>query len=295
MVYSAKAVCDRKLSGGERVRGGGQPCFVPCWCLSQKGMVINMTSTIFYFSGTGNSLYVARRIADKLGDCSLHSIATFHSDEQIGGENERIGFVFPSYFGNLPRIVRKFIDGLDINPDTWVFGVITMGAPWGLGNGSAVALEKALAQKGLTLRYCNGLTMPRNYVMKYDPLPIESGIKHNLNAEKRIKKFADEIKSGKSAIHKSFLTADNLYENIESLDNGFFVESHCNGCGQCEKICPVKNIELVNSRPEWQHHCEHCVACISWCPQQAIQYGDKTKTRKRYHNPQVKAADLLSR
>ena len=251
-----------------------------------------MKTTIFYFSGTGNSLYVARKAAEWLGDCSVHSVAAFQAGGQIGGADERVGFVFPSYYGNLPRILLRFIEGLDISADTCLFGIITMGAPMGFGNGAAVALQKALTQKGLTLRYCNGITMPRNYVLKYNPLSPESAKKFNARADKRIKKIAEEIKSGKAVIHKSSISADNLYKDIEALDESFLAEGHCTGCGQCERICPVQNIKLINNRPEWQRHCEHCVACISWCPEKAIQYGENTKQRRRYHNPAVDVSEL---
>ena len=33
-----------------------------------------MTATIYYFSGTGNSLYGARTIAENLGECTIQSI-----------------------------------------------------------------------------------------------------------------------------------------------------------------------------------------------------------------------------
>ena len=178
-----------------------------------------MKTTIFYFSGTGNSLYVARKLAGKLDDCSVHSMAAYNVEGEIGGRDERVGFVFPSYYGNLPRIVRRFVEGLDISADTWIFGIVTMGAPLGLGNSSAAELEKALAQKGLSLRYCNGITMPRNYVLKYNPLPAESSAKYNAKADKRVEKFAEEINSGKSIVHKSPITSNGLYENIESLDD----------------------------------------------------------------------------
>ena len=252
-----------------------------------------MKTTIFYFSGTGNSLFVARKLAEKLEDCSVQPIATFSADGQIGGEGERVGFVFPSYYGNLPRIVRRFVDGVEIDPKTWLFGVVTMGAPFGMGNGCASELEKALAKKGLTLRYSRGVSMPRNYVLKYNPLSSEKGAKYNAKADGRTSKIAKEIKSEKSKIQKCFITSDDLYGNIETLDEKFFTEDSCCGCGQCEMICPVKNIKMVDDHPEWQHHCEHCIACISWCHDAAIQYGEKTKERGRYHNPEIEVSELL--
>ena len=244
---------------------------------------------IFYFSGTGNSLYVAKKLAESLGEQDVYSIANEPTAEQIGGKNEKIGFVFPSYYGNLPRIVRKFISRLNIHHDTYIFGIVTMGG--GFGEGSITALERFLTEKGITLHYGRGILMPANYIVKYNPMFISRVAKTN----KYIKQIFDDIKAQKNIIKKNFLVADNLYKNIELLDENFFAENNCTECGQCVKICPVENIKLVEKKPEWQHNCEHCMTCIHWCPQQAIQYGTKTKKRKRYHNPNINVKDIIKK
>jgi len=236
---------------------------------------------IFYFTGTGNSLYVAQKLAEKLGDTEIYSMAENKPDGQIGGKAEKIGFVFPSYYGNLPRIVREFIGSLNICPDTYLFGVVTMG---GLGQGSISALQKALSEKGLALKYGHGIHMPANYIINYNPMFFGRTAK----SEKKIHKIAGDIKSEKIMLKKNRITSNDLYKNIEELDKAFFAESACSGCGVCVNICPVKNIRLTGNRPEWLHHCEHCMACIHRCPKQAIQYGGKTKTRRRYYNVNVK-------
>ncbi|HBF40164.1 MAG TPA: 4Fe-4S ferredoxin, partial [Firmicutes bacterium] len=77
-----------------------------------------------------------------------------------------------------------------------------------------------------------------------------------------------------------------------TLDRNFTVNEKCNGCNTCEKVCPVKNIQIADGKPWWQGHCEHCLACIQWCPQEAIQYGSATVHRKRYHHPEVLVKEL---
>jgi len=258
-----------------------------------KGMFIMQETIIYYFSGTGNSLYAAKKLAGSLGECSIFSMTHTHPAGQIGGADTKIGFVFPSYYGNLPRIVRRFITELNIHPDSWIFGIVTMGGPFGAG--SVAALQKALGGKGLALGYGCGMMMPRNYILKYNGLSDEKSAKYNARANKRLERIAGEIRAKKNRIRKNPIAADNLYNNIESLDAAFFVEDRCTGCGQCEKICPVQNIRLTDGRPVWQHHCEHCVACIQWCPQKAIQYGSITKERRRYHNPAVQASELMEK
>ena len=66
----------------------------------------------------------------------------------------------------------------------------------------------------------------------------------------------------------------------------------CNGCGTCVEVCPVENISLETGTPEWLNNCVQCMACIQWCPEEAIQYGDKTSDRLRYHNPEISMEDI---
>ncbi|MCL2673921.1 MAG: EFR1 family ferrodoxin [Defluviitaleaceae bacterium] len=256
-----------------------------------------MKTTIFYFSATGNSLYVAKKLAGLMGEATIHSMANYEPNGQTGGKDDAVGFVFPSYYGKMPRLVSKFVGELDINPDTWVFCLSTMGIP--LGTGSLKDCQQVLGTKGLTLQYGRGITMPRNYIVKYNPLTAEAAMKYNKRADEKLVQVANEIKAKKAGIHLGlvswglYLSTDTLYKNIESLDDKFFVENRCNSCGLCEKVCPVQNVKLVDGKPQWQHHCEHCVACIQLCSQETIQYGTKTKARRRYHNPEINVTELI--
>jgi ferredoxin len=244
---------------------------------------------IFYFSGTGNSLYAARKLAESLGETNVYSMKNYHITQEQVGENEKIGFVFPSYYGNLPRLVHKFIDEINIHPNAWVYAVATMGGKF--GRGCFAVLDKQLAQKEVELRYGNSVTMTANYIANYNP--FGKTMKSNAKADKQLILIADDIRNKKTGIKKNNITSDSLYKNIELLDEKFYTEASCSGCGQCEKICPVNNIKLVDNAPAWQHHCEHCMACIHWCPHKAIQYGKKTSKRRRYQNPDVNIGDMV--
>lgn len=250
-------------------------------------------SCIYYFSGTGNSFAVARQLSNALA-IPLAPMAAGAPPAETESESPCIGFVFPCYYGTLPRIVRNFVDRLTIQPDAYCFAVVTMG---GMGGGTITVLKEALENKGVTLAYGAAIRMPRNYVLEYNPQKKESAGKLASKAEKRVSTIAEDIKRrahNRTARFK--FTANKLYTNIEKLDEAFHTDAGCTSCGQCERICPVQNIKLINGKPTWQHRCEHCVACIQWCPEAAIQYGEKTSKRRRYHHPDVKPGDMtLSR
>ena len=179
---------------------------------------------------------------------------------------------------------------LKILPDTYIFTVVTMG---GVGQGSVSSLRKVLAEKGLKLIYGKGIHMPPNYVIKYNPADSIKATKTLHNVKERLRVIADEIKLGTQSVKSLPVTANNLFKNIDHLDTEFAANTDCTDCGLCEKICPVGNIRIDNGKPTWLGHCEHCVACISWCPAKAINYGNKTQTRRRYRNPRIKSDELI--
>jgi MinD superfamily P-loop ATPase len=79
---------------------------------------------------------------------------------------------------------------------------------------------------------------------------------------------------------------------VHGSDRNFVADEKCTACGTCTKVCPVKNIELADGKPEWKHRCELCLACMHFCPVAAIQRGTKTKKRGRYRHPDVKISDM---
>jgi len=187
--------------------------------------------------------------------------------------------------------VRNFVEKLDILPGTYIYTVVTMGAPLGLGTVSA--MNKALAAKGLKLNYGKGVVMPSNNVMLYNPAPPEKGTQMKARVDAQLREIAAEITAEKQKVTSVPFTLNALYKNISQLDKAFAADDNCISCGQCKEICPVRNITLEGGKPAWQGRCEHCAACISWCPKTAIQYGTKTQNRRRYRNPDIKVAQII--
>ena len=261
-----------------------------------------MTTEIYYFSGTGNSLVVARDIAERT-DARLTSIPSLPADGSVETTADRVGMVFPVYYTRIPGIVARFVSRCESLEAKYVFAVATAG---GISGTVLDRLSSALENRGGCLAAGFVVRMPPNYIHDGDALPLFIERRILRKWAKRADEIAAVIRNGKHHIQKRFnpvATAlfsgklDRMHAagglDPES-DVNFRTDGRCRECGTCAKVCPVNNIEMADG-PVWKHRCEKCLACIQWCPEETIQYGDVTVKRRRYHHPAVKVADMVRR
>lgn len=259
-----------------------------------------MATAIYYFSGTGNSLKVARDIAAELKDAELISIAKAMGSEP-NLDYEKIGIVFPVYMWGLPLIVADFLRKLK-NSKNYFFAAATYG---GFPGASVVQAAKLLEANGIKLSAGFAVRMPGNYTPMYGAIPDGKQKRIFEDAGKKARKIAEFVRSGKTnKPEKSFPLLNWLFSNkfysfaaphIHDMDKRFWADEKCNSCGICEKVCPVSDITLENGKPVWHNRCQQCLACLQWCPVEAIQYGKSTAGRKRYRNPEANVKDFLMR
>ncbi len=256
----------------------------------------NDRNIIFYFSATGNSLTAARKLCSKIENAELYPMSNAPNINLNSGDISRIGFVFPVYYGMLPRLVNNFIENLKINPDIYCFAVVTSGGAEIICRGVLTSLNELLKKKGNSLSYGKVIRFTGNFVMKYD-VPLTDNVQKQLKkAESELERVSENILNMRhNNVNWIKIALNKLYENIELIDKDFFSEDNCNGCAICTRVCPVQNIKLLDNRPVWQGHCEFCSACINFCPQSAIQYGSETIKRKRYHHPEIKLNDMINK
>lgn len=247
---------------------------------------------IFYFSGTGNSLYAAKKIGTAIDDNSLINMAVSLKKGEFDysvNDNENVGFVFPAYFSGLPTVVADFLASLNISykEKPYIFFVITGGASIG---GADRQFRKALNGRGCNPDCIFSLLMPANYIAVYNPPPESIAELIMKITDNRLNKIIPALKSKKVGGYKSNVTYISTVLTYPIYMHGrktkrFYADSKCIGCSECVKICPVGAIELKNGKPQWvKDQCAHCVGCINRCPQKAIQYGAITKHRNRYIN-----------
>jgi ferredoxin len=88
-----------------------------------------MKTEVYYFTSTGNSLVIARDIAERTNG-TLISISSTRDKDRISTSAEVIGLVFPVYYASLggsglPRIVEQFAGKLEAISSKYLFAVCT--------------------------------------------------------------------------------------------------------------------------------------------------------------------------
>lgn len=255
-------------------------------------------TTIFYYSGTGNSLWIARALARELGNAEVVSMVDW-DHKQHNLESRKVGLVFPVHIWGLPGRVLQFLDQLPAKDAEYIFAVATNG---GQVSNTLVQLGKTMQSKGLFLSSGWSVVLPSNYIPWGGPGPLEKQNELFAAARARISKIAQGINhSVKMPVEKGPLWQRIVFTwlyhisfpHIPEMDKKFWVDERCNQCGLCIQLCPVKNITIYGGKLTWQNHCEQCLACIQWCPREALQYGKKTPAYARYHHPEINLKDIL--
>jgi formate hydrogenlyase subunit 6/NADH:ubiquinone oxidoreductase subunit I/flavodoxin len=276
---------------------------------------IAMSAEIYYFSGTGNSFFVAKEIAGKIGG-KLVAIPSVIEEEQIKIEASAVGFVFPVFYATndsgVPLMIRRFIQKLENLSSKYIFAVCTCGSMPGT---TIENLAKLIKSQGGEL--VAGFTVKMNNETLSQEKQ-DKALAHQKDKLDAVSKYVLSRKTGRletRGIVRKIALAPLLYltikpaftrryrklsgspgasfrELIPIADRSFQVNEKCSGCGTCAQVCPADNIKLVDGRPVWHHHCETCLACYSWCPQAAIG-GEIVSYNARYHHPAVKLQDML--
>lgn len=254
---------------------------------------------IFYFSGAGNSHFIASLLAKKL-DMPLVSITESLKSKKTSFDIERdssVGFVFPIHFWGVPHIVIEFIREmhLKMNENTYTWVVFTCGGS--TGNAEKI-IKKELKQKNIKLFSSFSIRMTDIFVPFFQ-IPDKETINKNTEiAVQNVESIAyyinnkekGDFNKNKGQFH-NFTTffLYPLYKYYRGTSK-FRVEENCTACRKCEMVCPTNTIEMINNKPVWKKNkCTLCFACLHTCPVQAINYGKvlffwDSKGKGRYKN-----------
>ncbi len=245
---------------------------------------------ILYFSGTGNSKYIASVLASRIGERVVSANEYIKNGELVEThDGERLIFVSPVYAWRIPRLFQDFIKKCGFNGQAYF--VITCGDS--VCNAEKY-VKKFCKKTGLELMGIAQIVMPENYIAMFSA-PSKQEIPEIIaKAKEKTENLAENIiKNQKLPPVKTNMLGKFLSSRI--VNGGFYTFSvsakkfyatdNCIACGKCVTECMLNNITLENGKPKWGKDCTHCMACICKCPTEAIEYGKKTKDKDRYFCP----------
>ena len=237
---------------------------------------------VLYYSGTGNSKFIAKCIASALEiDCLNLNERIKAGDISSVQTEENVILVTPTYAWRIPHIVSGWLGKAELV---------------GAKHNRELAARKALTYMGTAQ-----IVMPENYIALF-PAPDKQEAKAIVeNAKPAIRSIIDCIRNGmefpapRNNLYDRFMSSavnPIFYKKIVKAD-AFTVSDACIGCGKCVQLCPLNNIRLDKDKPVWGSNCTHCMACICYCPKEAIEYGKRSVGKPRYHFEALGVAESI--
>lgn len=300
MIHSQKLISRRSAL---KVIGVTTVCSMLCMSgFFNSSCYRNRRRIIFYFTGTGNSLHVARELSDK--DTVLLSIPQIMKNKCFDFEADEIGFIMPTYRCAPPEMVKKFLAQVHLKAQ-YTFAILT----YGMNHGNAVEMLDIPAKKyGVRLDYINTYQTVDNYLLAFDMNEQirmdknEAGQLANIKADlQKHKHWHQPVTQEEREGRAKFVKMRGEIFPIASEDY-FVVSDQCIECGICTYVCPRGNWKLGQEKSEVSGDCEFCFACIQNCPQKAILFPDKKENHlimggeknpnARYRNENISLADL---
>jgi len=243
--------------------------------------------TVFYYTATGNSLSVAKKIGG-----SLISIPQIINAENQHYKDDVIGIVFPIYWWAPPIMVRRFMEKAKFDAD-YIFAIGTYGS---ISAGAMVSLYSYAKKNGYCFDYINQICMLDNYLPVFDMIAQEKKLPKRRIPE-NIAKIVADIKSQRHVKPVAFpwklIMTSVMGKRFRPNNNAkdYIIDEKCNKCGICSKVCPAANIEITDI-VNFNNQCEGCLACLHLCPQNATHIKNE-KNERRWRNPDVTVDDII--
>lgn len=251
---------------------------------------------IYYFTGTGNSLWTAKALGKELGEPAANLAAD--PETPLCCADERIGFVFPTYMGDLPWLCKKLLLTARLRPDSYIFLVMTSSG--GTSGRAFSSMDQALLSAGCRLAAAFDLQMPGNCVVS----SAAENAARLAAAPEKVRAIAEAVAArrqnyvsagrtaGEGFVERSFFYGTHSLRRLTMMKQ-FRVTDACTGCGVCASVCPTGNIRIRDGRAVHGDDCAACYACLHWCPVYATRLTvPGLRSRPQYHHPEVALSEL---
>jgi NAD-dependent dihydropyrimidine dehydrogenase PreA subunit/flavodoxin len=264
---------------------------------AHKEDLAHMSATLYYFTGTGNSLFIAKTIAKELSDVSLIGINQMDLANEIYSDSDMIGIIYPIYFLDIPEPVQHFISNLIIREDAYLFLYANYGEH--LGNGlynPYIALKK----RGFKIDASFGVALPDNSIIF--PTDIENQV-HMLKISNEIinqhaKRIANRETTSSPKINYTYHVISPMMKLVNHLFLGMnkitIDTEKCSNCNICTTVCSSYNMLKGTTKPTIGRHCSMCFSCIHYCPKEEIHFKNmKSKSNYQYRNPDITIKEII--
>ena len=272
-----------------------------------------MSMEIYYFTGSGNSLFVIKELQKLVPGARCIPIVSLLDEDIIATRAGTVGLVFPIHGMTVPIPVRKFIKKLRMNSTEYLFAIATRGGTW---HNAFAEIDKTLLKSGRKLDACFTINMPSNDPKFKDWQPptegelakVESVVRARLDTirralvakEKRLENANDGVLFPAGILIKNFALFGMFFMERTGANHYFFSDAKCAGCGTCAKVCPSRKVTIVDEKPVWQNNvqCYFCYACVNYCPKKAVQIRSKvymrsyTEDNDRYSHPYATISEM---
>lgn len=271
-----------------------------------------MKHRIYYFSGTGNSLNVAKLLKEKDPDIELCAMIDPTGPYRVDKTYDLVGFIYPIHINALPEVVAKFIKRLSIDGNPFIYAVATHGGKPGYA-GANLAMHIKHLPWNLSAYY-------EHEMINNTPKGIAPKIMMTLDWENEItdeaiNKMLLETNSFIDSLYATLLQSNSNINNLSPFKaSGVgpslmkviwqlptkaptlkfqYDSSACEHCGTCHKVCTANRIEFDEKSPVWtSKKCNLCYACFNFCPKQAISVKHYNKKMGRYYYPDTTWQDI---
>ncbi len=257
---------------------------------------------ILYFSGTGNTWYVAKSLKVALEtknvEVACYSIedkmlSTVGAVETLIAEVDKLVIGYPIYGSVAPEIMVSFIDKLPTvkHKSLSVFTTVALAS----GDG-ALVYKRRLEEKGYVYESGQEFITSNNFNVPIFVDTLRHGdeekiMKRNAKASRKAIRFAEALIDNKSMIQGNhpigkFLgntQRKHVVQLIKQVNDALYVEQdRCVGCKKCELICAANNIEMHEGIAHIGAQCIACMRCYHFCPTKAINVTKKSLNEDKW-------------
>ena len=243
-----------------------------------------------YFSGTGNTRYIANDFAKKMNH-KAYSIEENLDFVSLITSHETIAFCYPIYTSDVPNIMKRFVNTHRLKLQNKNL-IILCTQLFFSGDGARVFTD-LLKDITYTVIYAEHINMPNNICNLWVlPLAKEQRIARYLDhAESKLNKICENIEQGIIILRGfnpvskwlGWFTQRAYFPKIETKAmKDVRIDAKCNLCGTCTRVCPMDNLTIENNQIIQQVACTLCYRCVNLCPQKAITVLIHSKVKKQY-------------